>query len=120
MFNGNSGVMKSILGDITDHTNMVQAFSIIPAIFSIGATIACVWLTDWCDVLKLTLPFSPLYGGALVKPQERWPDIFRSEFWATYPYFLPSLVSGCFTLAIFLVCAIFLKEVRHRGASRCL
>ena len=62
--------------------------------------------------LRLTYS-SPLYGGALVKPQERWPLIFQGEFWATYPYFLPSLVSGCITLSTFLICAIFMKEVRH-------
>lgn len=60
---------------------------------------------------RLTSLCSPLYGGALAKPQEHWPHIFPGEFWATYPYFLPCLVSGCFTLFTFLVCAIFLKEV---------
>ncbi|KAG6373436.1 major facilitator superfamily domain-containing protein [Boletus reticuloceps] len=92
VLNGNVGVMKSILGDLTDQTNMARVFPLIPAIFIAGATVA------------------PLYGGALVKPQDRWPDIFQSEFWTTYPYFLPSLVSGCFTLLTLLVCAIFLKE----------
>ncbi|KAG8213043.1 MFS general substrate transporter [Butyriboletus roseoflavus] len=92
VLNGNVGVMKSMLGDITDHTNMARVFATIPAVFCIGATIA------------------PLYGGALAKPQERWPNIFPGEFWATYPYFLPCLVSGCFTLFTFVVCATFMKE----------
>ena len=69
------------------------------------------------ELPRLTLLCSPLYGGTLAKPQERWPHIFQSEFWATYPYFLPSLVSGCFTLLTFLVCAIFMKEVRYRPVS---
>ncbi|KAH0833279.1 MFS general substrate transporter [Lanmaoa asiatica] len=90
--NGNIGVMKSILGDITDHTNMAQVFAIVPSIYSMGATIA------------------PLYGGTLAKPQEQWPHVFRGEFWATYPYFLPCLVSGCFTLLTFLVCVTLMKE----------
>jgi hypothetical protein len=67
--------------------------------------------------LRVTLLCSPLYGGTLAKPQERWPHIFQSKFWATYPYFLPSLVSGCFTLFTFLICTIFMREVRHRHAS---
>ncbi|KAG9315284.1 MFS general substrate transporter [Chiua virens] len=92
LLNGNIGVMKSVLGDISDHTNMAQIFAFVPAAFSIGATIA------------------PLYGGTLVKPQERWPHIFEDDFWAKYPYFLPSLVSGCFTLLVSVVCAIFMKE----------
>ena len=62
--------------------------------------------------LRLTYS-SPLYGGVLAKPQERWPLIFQGEFWATYPYFLPSLVSGCVTLSIFLICVTSMKEVRH-------
>ncbi|KAF8442386.1 MFS general substrate transporter [Boletus edulis BED1] len=92
VLNGNVGVMKSMLGDLTDHTNMAKVFTLVPPIFCIGTTIA------------------PLYGGALAKPQERWPHIFRDEFWATYPYFLPCFVSGCFTLLTFFVCAIFMKE----------
>ncbi|KAF9237649.1 major facilitator superfamily domain-containing protein [Melanogaster broomeanus] len=90
--NGNVGVMKSIIGDITDHTNMAQAFAIFPAIFCIGSTIA------------------PLYGGALAKPQDRWPELFPGEFWEKYPYFLPCAVSGSFTLFSFFVCVLFLKE----------
>jgi MFS family permease len=92
ILNGNIGVMKSMLGDLTDHTNLAQVFAMVPATFCIGATIA------------------PLYGGALTKPQERWPHIFQGKFWAAYPYFLPSLVSGCSTLLTFLVCTIFMKE----------
>ncbi|KAF9223446.1 MFS general substrate transporter [Gyrodon lividus] len=90
--NGNVGVMKSIIGDITDHTNMAQVFAMIPAIFCIGATIA------------------PLYGGALAKPQDRWPELFSGDFWAKYPYFLPCAVSGSFTLFAFFICVIFVKE----------
>ncbi|KAI9566764.1 MFS general substrate transporter [Boletus coccyginus] len=92
ILNGNVGVMKSMIGDLTDHSNMAQVMAMLPATFCVGATIA------------------PLYGGALAKPQERWPHIFGGEFWATYPYFLPSLVSGCYTLLTFWVCAIFMKE----------
>ncbi|KAF9237647.1 MFS general substrate transporter [Melanogaster broomeanus] len=90
--NGNVGVMKSIIGDITDHTNVAQAFSMLPAIFCIGATIA------------------PLYGGALAKPQDRWPELFPGEFWAKYPYFLPCAISGAYTLFSFIACVLFLKE----------
>ena len=46
VLNGNVGVMKSIIGDITDNTNMAQAFAIVPAIYCVGATIACVWVTN--------------------------------------------------------------------------
>ncbi|KAI9570507.1 hypothetical protein HD554DRAFT_2170112 [Boletus coccyginus] len=39
-----------------------------------------------------------LYGGALAKPQERWPRIFGGEFWTMYPYFLPVFGIGVFHL----------------------
>ncbi|KIK98692.1 hypothetical protein PAXRUDRAFT_133692 [Paxillus rubicundulus Ve08.2h10] len=90
--NGNLGVMKSIIGDITDHTNMAQAFAVVPAIYCIGTTIA------------------PLYGGALAKPQDRWPELFSGDFWANYPYFLPCTVSGSSALSSSFVCTIFMKE----------
>ncbi|KAG9315286.1 MFS general substrate transporter [Chiua virens] len=92
VLNGNVGVMKSMLGDITDNTNMTYVFALVPGVFCAGISIA------------------PLYGGALVKPQERWPHVFRGEFWAAYPYFLPSLISACFTLIVFFICAAFMKE----------
>ncbi|KAF8135016.1 MFS general substrate transporter [Boletus edulis] len=92
ILNGNVGVMKGMLSDLTDHTNMAQVFTLVPPIFSVGFTIA------------------PLYGGALIKPQEQWPHVFQGEFWATYPYFLPSLVSGCCILLAFLVCVMSMKE----------
>ena len=40
--NGNVGVMKSVIGDITDDTNLAEAFVLISPVFSIGASIAYV------------------------------------------------------------------------------
>ncbi|KAI6025166.1 hypothetical protein PISMIDRAFT_90617 [Pisolithus microcarpus 441] len=90
--NGNVGVMKSIVGEITDTTNMARAFALIPIVFFAGASLA------------------PLFGGGLVKPHDRWPELFSGSFWVQYPYFLPSLVSASFTAFTFLVTALFLKE----------
>ncbi|KAI6110870.1 MFS general substrate transporter [Pisolithus croceorrhizus] len=90
--NGNVGVMKSVIGEITDTTNMARAFALIPIVFTFGASIA------------------PLFGGALVKPHEHWPKLFSGSFWVQYPYFLPSLVSASFTALSFLITALFLKE----------
>ncbi|KAI6095037.1 MFS general substrate transporter [Pisolithus croceorrhizus] len=90
--NGNVGVMKSVIGEITDATNMARAFALIPIVFTFGASIA------------------PLFGGALVKPHEHWPKLFSGSFWVQYPYFLPSLVSASFTAFSFLITALFLKE----------
>ncbi|KAF8442387.1 major facilitator superfamily domain-containing protein [Boletus edulis BED1] len=40
ILNGNIGVMKGMLSDLTDHTNMAQVFTLVPPIFSVGFTIA--------------------------------------------------------------------------------
>jgi hypothetical protein len=39
MLNGNIGVVKSMLAELTDETNMARGFSLIPVIWAIGGTI---------------------------------------------------------------------------------
>ena len=50
-------------------------------------------------------------GGALSKPSERFPNVFRDTFWKDYPYFLPCLVAASFVLFTFTVLLIVFKEV---------
>ena len=40
--NGNQGVVKSLLGELTDDSNMAQAFSFLPICWAGGSTIGCV------------------------------------------------------------------------------
>lgn len=55
---------------------------------------------------------SPLIGGSLAKPTERFPNVFgNSVFLKEYPYFLPCAVPATFSLVAWLVAFIFLKEV---------
>ncbi|KAG1762777.1 MFS multidrug-resistance DHA1 sub-family [Suillus occidentalis] len=92
-FNGSNGVIKSMLIDITDATNMPKAYGYMPVPWMIG-TIA-----------------GPLIGGSLSRPVEGFPDIFgRSELLKTYPYFLPCFISGVFASVSFLVTYFYLKE----------
>ncbi|KAI6115686.1 major facilitator superfamily domain-containing protein [Pisolithus croceorrhizus] len=97
--NGNVGVMKSIVGEITDNTNMARAFALIPIVFSVGASIAYNRNFD-----------SPLYGGGLAKPHDHWPELFSGSFWVQYPYFLPCVVSALFAAFSFFITALFLEE----------
>ncbi|KAI6099589.1 major facilitator superfamily domain-containing protein [Pisolithus sp. B1] len=90
--NGNVGVMKSVIGEITDSTNMARAFVFLPIVFSIGTSIA------------------PLYGGGLAKPHDRWPELFSGSFWVQYPYFLPCIVSALFAAFSFFLTALFFEE----------
>ncbi|KAI9443966.1 MFS general substrate transporter [Lactarius indigo] len=92
MLNGNVGVMKSMMAELTDETNMARGFSLIPVTWSVGATIG------------------PFIGGVLSRPQDRWPNVFSHPFWGEYPYFLPCLATAGYSLLSFSLAAIFLKE----------
>ena len=47
LLNGNVGVLKSMLGEITDDTNVAQGFAFLPIVWSTGATIGYVDLPSW-------------------------------------------------------------------------
>ncbi|KAN0136102.1 Major facilitator superfamily domain containing protein [Lactarius tabidus] len=90
--NGNTGVMKSMMAELTDKSNMARAFSLISVTWAVGGTIG------------------PFIGGVLLRPQDRWPNIFSHPFWAKYQYFLPCLGTATYSLLSFSLAAIFLKE----------
>jgi hypothetical protein len=111
MLNGNTGVMKSMMAELTDESNMARGFSLIPVTWAIGGTLGF-------DILLLSFflwlifgPIRPFIGGMLSRPQDRWPNLFSHPFWGEYPYFLPCLATATFVLLLFSVAAIFLKEV---------
>ncbi|KAH7926035.1 MFS general substrate transporter [Leucogyrophana mollusca] len=99
MLNGNLGVMKSMIAELTDSTNMAQGFSLIPIVWCVGATIG------------------PFMGGALARPHERFPGVFSGIFWERYPYFLPCAAAATFTAGTFLFILIFLDETLPRRLS---
>ncbi|KAF8441539.1 MFS general substrate transporter [Boletus edulis BED1] len=90
--NGNIGVMKSMLGELTDSTNMAQGLSLLPIAWSVGMTVG------------------PVIGGTLARPQDNFPRLFSSPFWAQFPYFLPCGVTAGFSLLTFGATLLFLKE----------
>lgn len=104
--------MKSMMGEITDETNVAQAMALMPVIWNTGATVGYVVL----GVLdfQLLIEFGtqrPVIGGWLSNPHERFPLLFPGNFWATYPYALP-----CFTIALYcagtwVVTFFYLEEV---------
>ncbi|KAG0709401.1 major facilitator superfamily domain-containing protein [Suillus ampliporus] len=85
MLNGNSGVMKSMMGELTDSTNMAQGFALIPITWCLGGFVGVVM------------------GGSLARPQDRWPNIFPGRFWAKYPYFLPCAIAASFVFVSFML-----------------
>ncbi|KAG1742474.1 major facilitator superfamily domain-containing protein [Suillus lakei] len=90
--NGNMGVIKTMMGELTDSTNMVQGFALA--------------LTAWCIGGFL----GPLIGGTFARPQDHWPTIFSGSFWGKYPYFLPCAVAACLLVLALVMMSIFLEE----------
>ncbi|KIK84750.1 hypothetical protein PAXRUDRAFT_152851 [Paxillus rubicundulus Ve08.2h10] len=90
--NGNVGVTKSMMGELTDVTNRAQGFAFLPIIWSSGAVIG------------------PIIGGSLSRPQAHFSRLFTGNFWGDYPYFLPSLVAAMFAALTFLMILFFLQE----------
>ncbi|KIK82134.1 hypothetical protein PAXRUDRAFT_832390 [Paxillus rubicundulus Ve08.2h10] len=90
--NGNIGVTKSMMGELTDATNRAQGFALLPMIWCIGVMLG------------------PVIGGSLSRPQDQFPQLFAASFWGDYPYFLPSLVAAMFAILTFIMILFFLKE----------
>ncbi|OAX37949.1 MFS general substrate transporter [Rhizopogon vinicolor AM-OR11-026] len=91
VLNGNIGVLKTAMGELTDSTNMAQGFALIQVFWRIGCIVG------------------PLMGGALAEPQDHWPRLFAGSFWGTYPYFLPCAVAA-FVLLLAFFMLFFLEE----------
>jgi len=72
--NGNLGIVKSYLGEMTDSTNRARGFSYL----------SLVW--------GLTSILAPAAGGFLADPASKW-AFFQTPYWEAHPYLLPSLVS---------------------------
>ncbi|KAL0060381.1 hypothetical protein AAF712_012832 [Marasmius tenuissimus] len=91
--NGNIGVIKSIVAEITDSTNISRAYAFMPIAWSTGGVLG------------------PMIGGALSRPADQFPDVFgHSEFMKKYPYFLPCAVPAAFSALAWVVTFLFLKE----------
>ncbi|KAL0945403.1 hypothetical protein HGRIS_000895 [Hohenbuehelia grisea] len=92
-FNGNIGVVKNVLVEITDTTNRARAYSFLSSVWAGGTTLG------------------PLIGGAFARPAVRWPETFgRLQFFHDYPYFLPCAIAGVFSVFSFIVCSALLRE----------
>jgi len=97
LLNGNLGVVKSLLTEITDDTNRGAAFSYMSLAWAIGTVIA------------------PLAGGMLCKPAEKYPSVFPDKsgsLFAEYPYLLPCLLCACWSFFSATFCLFFMVETR--------
>ncbi|TFK60007.1 MFS general substrate transporter [Pluteus cervinus] len=91
--NGNVGVIKSMIAEMTDSTNIAQAYAYLPIAWSSGNALG------------------PVIGGFLSRPAEQFPEWFgESEFHKRYPYFLACSVPATFTIVAWFAGYFFLKE----------
>lgn len=98
--NGNIGVLKSMIAEITDSSNLAQVYAYMPIAWSTGGTLG------------------PIIGGTLSRPADRFPDTFGdSEFMKKYPYFLACAVPATFSALAWLITFTFLKETVRSPVS---
>ncbi|KAG1779058.1 major facilitator superfamily domain-containing protein [Suillus placidus] len=99
--NGNIGVVKCNMTEITDASNMAQAFAWLPL----------AWATGY------TLGF--LIGGVLSDPAAKWPNsVGHYPLFHRYPYFLPCIVAASVSTSAWLIAFLYLKESTHGTASK--
>ncbi|KAI7895104.1 major facilitator superfamily domain-containing protein [Mucor mucedo] len=92
IMNGNSGVARSTVSEITDNTNKAKAFSVFSVMWNTGM-------------------IGPTLGGYLSKPAENFPELFGNcQFLKDYPYFLPCFVSACGSMIGFTIGYFYLEE----------
>ncbi|KAF5384044.1 hypothetical protein D9757_006980 [Collybiopsis confluens] len=93
IFNGNIGVSRTVLAELTDPTNRVDVFSFLPIVWASGTTLG------------------PAVGGLFANPATRWPKVFGNNgFFEQYPFFLPCAIIGLLAFLVFAICFIGLKE----------
>ncbi|KAF7771079.1 hypothetical protein Agabi119p4_7053 [Agaricus bisporus var. burnettii] len=91
--NGNIAVIKSMMAELTDSTNIAQAYAYTPLAWASGGTLG------------------PFIGGALFHPAERFPSVFgHSSFLKKHPYFLPCAVPATYSACAWLIAYLYLKE----------
>ncbi|KAJ3157517.1 hypothetical protein HDU86_003166 [Geranomyces michiganensis] len=99
--NGNVGVAKSVIGEITDDTNRALAFALWETAFGLGAIVG------------------PMIGGLLADPTNSLSFLFKnSGFLATNPYFLPCAACAFFSLSGVFLTLFGYKETLNRAPRR--
>lgn len=101
LLNGNIGVLKSFLTEITDDSNRGKGFSYMSIAWAAGTIIA------------------PLTGGLLSNPAQKYPYIFSdSSLFAEYPYLLPCLLCSISNVLSSVACMVFMTETRGVNAQK--
>lgn len=95
LLNGNLGVAKSAIGELTDKSNQAKAISLMGLFFGLGTVIA------------------PIVGGFLSDPAGNYPEWFGGwDFFIQFPYCLPCIFSGLVSF-VGLFFGIFMFRETH-------
>ncbi|KIW84623.1 hypothetical protein Z517_00011 [Fonsecaea pedrosoi CBS 271.37] len=99
--NGNVGIIRTAVAELVPQKELQpRAFSIMPLVWNIGSI------------------FGPSFGGSLVHPAERYPEVFgKLKLLKEYPFALPNLL-----ISILFMCGItagflFLHETLEEKKS---
>lgn len=78
LLNGNVGVSKSMIAEITDSTNMAQGFAMMPLVWAVGATLGYVRMQRVTDLL-INRVLQTFYRGATCKSGRPISSCFRKD-----------------------------------------
>ena len=74
---GTIGITRTAVAEMVPWKELQpRAFSFMPIVWSIGSIVG------------------PSFGGALASPAAKFPDVFASPFFRTFPFVLPNLLAG--------------------------
>jgi len=99
--NGNLGVYKVYLGEISDKTNQAKVFSYFSVSFS------------------LTSIVGPIIGGFLASPMKQYPALANilpariTSFFKYFPFILPNALMSLMNLLAFILAFLYLKETNR-------
>ncbi|KAJ9074005.1 hypothetical protein DSO57_1010759 [Entomophthora muscae] len=100
ILNGNVGVLKSMIGEMTDRSNRGKAFNYVSMVFGLGLIIG------------------PALGGFLVYPVNNFPALFgNSSFFKEYPFALPCFASSTLCGISMILGFFYLEETLSRASS---
>ncbi|KAJ7932790.1 MFS general substrate transporter [Mycena leptocephala] len=98
--NGNIGVSKTVMNEISDPTNIADIFSMTNLVWAVGSTVG------------------PFMGGMLADPATKWPSTLgKIKLLRQHPYLLPCAVAASIALLTFVVAFIGLKETLPSKAA---
>lgn len=112
IMNSNVGVIRTMLGEISDMTNKGEAFSAYSICWSTGLVLGNTTSETILFMQILTiLILGPAIGGYFIFPARSFPWLFgHCQFLIDHPFFLPCFISSITSTIGFLLGYFYLEE----------